>query len=97
MDKKGTQSNVNNYLQELFPECLIDMEWDFHSGGLKFRVDNPDGRIKHRSRFTSEFLEDQTTDEIVSKLNLWVLKKILDMAQEQMVFVTYNGIKIQSS
>jgi hypothetical protein len=87
---------IKNYVQELFPECLIEVQQDFYIGdSLKMRIDNPDGRIRHLVSFSSEFMEDFTTDEIFHRLNIWNLKSNLHKAGKKEVLISSNGLIIQ--
>ncbi len=87
---------IKNYVQELFPECLLEVQQDFYIGdSLKMRINNPDGRMRHLVIFSAEFMEDFTTDEIFHKLNSWNLKRKLQKAGKKEVLISSNGLLIQ--
>lgn len=87
---------IKNYVQELFPEWLIDVQQDYYMGDpLKMRIDNPDGTIRHLVIFSSGFMEDFTTDEIFHRLNSWNLKRNLHKAEKKEVRISSDGLTIQ--
>jgi hypothetical protein len=87
---------IKNYVQEMFPECLIEVQQDYYMGDpLKMRIDNPDGTIRHLVIFSSGFMEDFTTDEIFHRLNSWNLKRNLHKAGKKEVRISSDGLIIQ--
>jgi hypothetical protein len=78
---------VKKYLQGLFPGCDGQTKWDFDSGDLLFRIDEADGQIKHRGKFTYEFLDDIKIDNIPSELDRRKLRSQLSKAGKNEVLI----------
>ena len=92
MDEKNKLLGIENYLKELFPECVIENMWDSKSRRHVFRVDAPTGETKHTIAISSEFVSDNEPEDIVICLRLYNLKGYLDIFGNKEVLVTNDGI-----
>jgi len=78
---------VQKYLQGLFPECDVQTKWDFDSGDLLFRIDEANGHIKHRGKFTYEFLDDTKSEDMPTELDRRKLRSQLSKAGNNEVLI----------
>jgi hypothetical protein len=92
MEEKDKLSGIENYLKELFPECVIENMWDSNSGRHVFRVDAHSGETKHTIAVSSEFVSHNELEEIVLCLKLYNLKGYLEIFGSKEVLVTDDGI-----
>jgi hypothetical protein len=92
MDEKDKLSGIADYLEELFPGCVIENMWDSKSRRYVFRVDGATGEARHTIGITSEFVSDNEPEDIVTCLKLYNLKGYLEMFGNKEVLVTDDGI-----
>ena len=79
MDEKNKLSGIENYLKDLFPECIIEKMRDSKSSRHMFRVEGPTGETKHTIRISSEFVRANDPQDIVICLKLYNLKGYLQL------------------
>ncbi len=93
-------SHIQSYLESLFPECSVHIEPEFERSKFRFpstfrfRVDDPDGRVKHLLGVSEEFLSDFTADQIEKKLETWNVKRVMGEAGRRRVRVTKSGLTV---
>ncbi len=87
-------SRIQSYLESLFPECSVHIEPEFEPSTFRFRVDDPDGRVKHLLGVSEEFLSDFTADQIEKKLETWNVKRVMGVAGRRIVRVTKSGLTV---
>ena len=92
MDEKDKLSGIADYLEELFPGCVIENMWDSKSRRRVFRVEAPTGETKHTIAISSDFVSDNELDDIVICLKLYNLKGYLEIFGNKEVLVTNDGI-----
>lgn len=94
MKQNDKLTAIEGYLESLFPDCPIDRGWDQNTRRHTFRVDLPNGEIKHRIGFSSEFVDDNSLEEVIDHLDKWNLKGHLEQAEKAMVVVSNKGIAL---
>ncbi len=67
-------SRIQSYLESIFLECSVHIEPEFEQSTFCFRVDDPDGRVKHLLAVSEEFLSDFTADQIGRSLRPGMLR-----------------------
>ena len=80
MDNDKTLSKflaIESYLKSLFPECSIETKKFPHTNNYLVRVDNPNGRLKHHLIFYFQFVDENTSDEVIEKLKDLCLQDVL--------------------
>ena len=87
-------SRIQSYLESLFPECSVQIEPEFEPSTTRFRVDAPDGRVKHLLDISEEFLSDFTADQIEKKLETWNVKRVMGVAGRRIVRVTKSALMV---
>ena len=89
-------SRIQSYLESLFPECSVHIEPEFEPSTFRFRfrVDDPDGRVKHLLGVSEEFLSDFTADQIEKKLETWNVKRVMGVAGRRIVRVTKSALMV---
>ncbi len=87
-------SRIQSYLESLLRECSVHIEPEFEPSTFRFRVDDPDGRVKHLLAVSEEFLSDFTADQIEKKLETWNLKRVMGEAGRRKILVSAFGLKI---
>ena len=92
MDENNKLSGIENYLEDLFPGCVIENTWDSKSRRYVFRVNVPTGETKHTIAISSEFISDNELGDIVICLKLYNLKGYLEIFGDKEVLVTNEGI-----
>jgi hypothetical protein len=82
---------VENYLQKLFPECVVETERLFKSKAYFFSIaevdDNKKKHLKHCVKVTDEFLAATKKEEIPKELDKRKVKSLLDMAGNNEVLI----------
>ncbi len=78
-------SRIQSYLKSLFSECSIHIEPEFEQSTFCFRVDDPDGRVKHLLAVSEEFL---------SELETWNVKRVMGEAGRMKILVSTSGLKM---
>jgi len=94
MNYKQKLSRIQSYLKSLFQECSVHIEPEFETSTFRFRVDDPDGRVKHLLAVSEEFLSDFTADQIEKKLETWNVKRVMGKAGRMKILVSTFGLKI---
>ena len=89
-------SRIQSYLESLFPECSVHIELEFEPTTFRFRVDEPDGRVKHLLGVSEGFLSDFTADQIEKKLETWNVKRVMGEAGRRIVRVTKSKLLIST-
>ena len=92
MHEKNKLAAIENYLKELFPECVIENRWDSESGRYMFRVKTPNGETKHTIGVLSKFVSDNEPEDIVFNLKIDNLIGYLKIFGNKEVLVTDEGI-----
>ncbi len=87
-------SHIQSYLESLFPECSVHIEPEFEQSTFCFRLDDPDGRVKHLLGVSEGFLSDFTADQIEKKLETWNVKRVMGKAGRRRVRVTKSGLTV---
>ncbi len=87
-------SRIQSYLESLFSECYVHIEPEFEQSTFCFRVDDPDGRVKHLLAVSEEFLSDFTADQVEKKLEAWNVKKVMEDAGRMKILVSTFGLKV---
>ncbi len=87
-------SRIQSYLESLFSECSVHIEVEFEESTFCFRVDDPDGRVKHLLAVSEGFLSDFTADQIEKKLETWNVKRVMGQAGRMKILVSTFGLKI---
>jgi len=87
-------SHIQSYLESLFPECSVHIEPEFEQSTFCFRLDDPDGRVKHLLGVSEGFLSDFTADQIEKKLETWNVKRVMGEAGRRRVRVTRPGLTV---
>ncbi len=70
------------------------IEPEFEPSTFRFRVDEPDRRVKHLLGVSEEFLSDFTADQIEKKLETWNVKRVMGEARRRTVRVTKSGLTV---
>ena len=76
MDDNKTLSKfltIESYLQSLFCESSIETKKFPHTKNYLVRVDDSNGRLKHHMIFHFQFVDENTSDEVIEKLKDWRL------------------------
>ena len=97
MDNNKTPSEflaIQSYLRSLFRECSIETRKFHHSNNYLVRVDGPNGRLKHHMIFYFQFVDENTSDEVIEKLKDWCLQDVLKEAGKNVVFISNDGIRV---
>ena len=92
MEEKDKLLAIEDYLKELLPGCNIEITWDSESSRHVYRVDAPSGETKHTIAVSSEFVNDNDTEDIVICLRLYNLKGYLEVFKNKEILVTADGI-----
>jgi hypothetical protein len=92
MEEKDKLLAIEDYLKELLPGCNIEITWDSESSRHVYRVDAPSGETKHTIAVSSEFVNDNDTEDIVICLRLYNLKGYLEVFKNKEILVTDDGI-----
>ncbi len=87
-------SRIQSYLESLFSECSVHIEPEFEQSTSCFRLDDPDGRVKHLLAVSDEFLSDFTADQIEEMLETWNVKRVMGEAGRRRVRVTKSGLTV---
>lgn len=82
---------INTYLAEKFPNCDIEQKHDFDRGAQTFKVHVADGTLL--LKVGDEFVEDNSTPEILRLFNLWGLAEVLGKEKELGVLVSQRGLE----
>jgi len=82
---------INKYLTEKFPGCDIEQMHDFDRGAQTFKLHAADGSLL--LKVGDEFVEDNTTPEILRLFNLWGLAEVLCKEKELGVLVSQHGLE----
>jgi hypothetical protein len=91
MNENVKLSAIEDYLKSFLQECSIFYYSDGHKNHV-FRVDAPDGDVKHLLRVSFEFIRDSSPEEIIKGFSNWDLIKSLEIAGKNEVIVTKSGI-----
>ena len=92
MEEEDKVSGIENYLEELFPHCVLKNMRDSRSGRYIFRVHAPTGETKHTIVVSGEFIRDNEVEDMVICLKLYNLKGYLEMFGNKEILVTNDGI-----
>ena len=92
MEEKDKLLAIEDYLKELLPGCGIEITWDSESSRHVYRVDAPSGETKHTIAVSSEFVNNNDTEDIVICLRLYNLKGYLEVFKNKEILVTDDGI-----
>ncbi len=87
-------SSIQSYLESLFSECSVHIEPEFEQSTFCFRLDDPDGRVKHLLAVSDEFLSDFTADQIEEMLETWNVKRVMGEAGRMKILVSTFGLKM---
>jgi hypothetical protein len=97
MDDNKTLSKfltIESYLQSLFCESSIETKKFPHTKNYLVRVDDSNGRLKHHMIFHFQFVDENTSDEVIEKLKDWRLEDVAKKAGEKVVFIDKDGIRV---
>jgi hypothetical protein len=86
-EKIKKEAIVKKYLQGLFPGCDVQTKWDFDSKDLLFSINEADEQIKHRGKFTYEFLDDTKSEDMPTELDRRKLRSQLSKAGNNEVLI----------
>ena len=87
---------IESYLQSLFHECSIETKEFPITKNYLVRIDSPNGQLKHHLIFYFQFVDENTSNEIVEKLKDWRLKDVLEKAGRNVVSISNDGIHVIS-
>ena len=83
---------VADFLKEAFPGHHVYDEEDFSTDCQYYRIDRGgSGDVVHRVRVSREFLDDNSTERILRRLQEWQLRDVLQRAGKSAVVVTNGG------
>lgn len=82
---------INKYLAEKFPDCDTEQMHDFDRGAQTFKLHVADGSLL--LKVGDEFVEDNSTPEILRLFNLWGLAEALCKEKELGVLVSQHGLE----
>jgi len=87
-------SSIQSYLESLFSECSVHIEPEFEQSTFRFRVDDPDGRVKHLLAVSDDVLSDFTADQVEEMLETWNVKRVMGEAGRMKILVSTFGLKM---
>lgn len=93
MDPKKIQS-IRDYLLKHFPSDNHDDQFDFDRDGQKFRIKTKD--CIYLALVSREFVEDNESNTILSRLNKYDVRNILQSNPSALVIITNSGVRLES-
>ena len=93
MDDDKIQT-IRDYLSKHFPNCALEDKHDFSRGAQTFRIETENGILL--AIFSEEFIEDNDSKAIISKIDKWNLTDQLRNNSSALVIVTNHGIRFES-
>jgi hypothetical protein len=94
METKDNPGLIREYLSVAFPDHPIEYQWDPTSESHHFRVDAPDGHVKHNILLSPKLVDDNPADLIHDHFREHDFRGHLEAAGKGMVVVTNEGISV---
>ena len=94
METNDKLALIRDYLNVAFPDHRIEDRWDTGRMSHYFRVDVPDGCIRHNILLSHEFVDDNASDLIHDHSREHDFRGKLEEAGKRIVLVTNEGISV---
>jgi hypothetical protein len=94
METKDKLELTRGYLGAAFPDHPIQYRWDPSRESHHFRVDTPDGHVKHNILLSRELVDDNPADLIHDHFREHAFRGHLEDAGKRKVLVTNEGISV---
>ena len=91
--RESTIEALKFYLQQAFPQTIVEISPDKDSRGTIFCVNDSEGTPLHRAVFTHKVLDDTREPSLlIAQLQRWELISKMKKAGTSFVRVDYRGI-----